>query len=125
MQEYMFKVFHAINGENVALILFFIGVYGLLARRNIIKSIISLGIMQAASVLFFVSINAADVNQPPIGVVFGNSVADPLPQALMITAVVIGVSITALCLIMFITQYHVYGSTNWNRVRRNRKRMEI
>lgn len=114
-----------INGENTALILFFIGVYGLVARRNVIKSIMSLGIMQAAAVLFFVSINASQAVQAPIGKVLSGNSADPVPQALMITAVVIGVSITALCLTMFITQYHVYGSTNWNRVRRNRKRMEI
>lgn len=119
------EIIQHINGENTALILFFIGVYGLIARRNVIKSIMSLGIMQAAAVLFFISINATKSVQAPIGKVLHENSADPVPQALMITAVVIGVSITALCLTMFITQYHVYGSTNWNRVRRNRKRMEI
>lgn len=114
-----------ITGENTAVVLFFIGVYGLTARRNIIKSIMSLGIMQAAAILFFITINGTTTSPPPIGQTLANQPADPLPHALMITAVVIGVSVTALCLTMFITQYHTYGSTNWNRVRRRRKEMEL
>ncbi len=114
-----------ITGENTALVLFFIGVYGLCARRNIIKTIISLGIMQAAAILFFVSMGSPNPSGPPIGQVLGPQVADPLPHALMITAVVIGVSVTALCLTMFISQYHGYGTTNWNRVRRKRRELEL
>lgn len=104
-----------ITEENTAIVLFFIGVYGLIARRNIIKSIMSLAIMQAAIVLFFLSINSADT--PPIGQVLSGSVSDPLPQALMITAVVIGMSITGVSLIMFITTYNVFKSTNWNKIK--------
>lgn len=113
-----------ITGENTALVLFFIGVYGLTARRNILKSIISLGIMQGAIILFFVSIHASIDNIPPIGSSFPILPADPLPQALMITAVVIGVSITAVSLTMFITVYHKYGSTNWNKVRLKRRNID-
>jgi multicomponent Na+:H+ antiporter subunit C len=112
-----------ITGENVSLILFFVGVYGLTARRNIIKSIIGLGIMQAAIILFFITVNASVDDVPPIGVVTGAQVADPVPQALMITAVVIGVSITAVSLTMFISLYHKYGSTNWNKVKRKRREL--
>lgn len=113
--------FDLINGENIAIILFFIGVYGLAARRNIIKSIMSLGIMQAAIILFFVSIHASTVSPPPIGRVFQTPPADPVPQALMITAVVIGISVTAVSLTMFITLYKKYGTTNWNKVKRKRE----
>lgn len=101
--------------------IFFIGVYGLTARRNILKSIISLGIMQAAIILFFVSMHANVEDVPPIGRSFSVMPADPVPQALMITAVVIGVSVTAVSLTMFITIYHKYGSTNWNKVRIKRR----
>lgn len=112
-----------ITGENIALILFFVGVYGLTARRNIIKSIIGLGIMQAAIILFFVTVNASVDDLPPIGLATRVGVADPVPQALMITAVVIGVSVTAVSLTMFISLYHKYGSTNWNKVKRKRREL--
>jgi multicomponent Na+:H+ antiporter subunit C len=105
-----------ITEENTAIILFFVGVYGLVARRNMMKSIMSLAIMQAAIILFFLSINAA--SYPPIGESATLSASDPLPQALMITAVVIGMSIIGVSLIMFNTTYNVFKSTNWNKVKR-------
>jgi multicomponent Na+:H+ antiporter subunit C len=113
-----------ISGETISLILFFIGVYGICARRNIIKTIVALSIMQAAIVLFFVSIGD-DTKHAPIGTKIFLSqnietLADPLPQALMITAIVIGISVTALCLTMFISLFHKYGTTNWTKVKRKR-----
>lgn len=115
-----------INGENVSFILFFIGLYGLCARRNVLKSIISLAIMQAGLILFFLSINAEKYTLPPIGEQVANQphVADPVPQALMITAVVVGISVTATSLTMFISLYHKYGSTNWNRIKRKRGELD-
>lgn len=113
-----------ISGETIGLILFFIGVYGVCARRNIIKTIVSLSIMQAAIVLFFVSIGN-EASNAPIGTEAFltqniETLADPLPQALMITAIVIGISVTALCLTMFISLFHKYGTTNWGKVKRKR-----
>ena len=121
----LYKIYDAINAENISIILFFIGVYGLCARRNILKSIISLSLMQAAIILFFISIGHSADTIAPIGteLISMPAVADPLPQALMITAVVVGVSVTALSLTMFITLYHKYGTTNWGKV--HKKREEI
>ena len=115
----------AITGENISIILFFIGVYGVCARRNIIKTIIALSIMQASVILFFVSI-ADEASNPPIGSEAFlknnlNTLADPVPQALMITAIVIGISVTALCLTMFVTLFHKYGTTNWKKVKLKRE----
>lgn len=108
-----------LNGYTIALALFFIGVYGLLARRNIIKSIMSFGVIQAAIILFFLNINIPENAMPPIGDT--PNMADPLPQALMITAIVIGVAVTAVGLTMFISLYHHYGTTNWKKVVAKRK----
>jgi len=108
-------------GEIIALVLFCIGFYGLLARRNIIRTIISLGIIQVAIILFFLAIDFQENMLPPIGVDNPSLVVDPLPQALMITAIVIGVSVTAVALTMFISLYHRYGSTNWMKVKKKRR----
>lgn len=110
-----------INGETAAIVLFFLGLYGIIARRNIVKTVISIGIMESAVILFFISANYVQGGLPPIGDVNPERMVDPMPQALMITAIVIGVSVTAVSLTMFITLYHKYGSTNWSKV--NRKRM--
>lgn len=115
-----------INGENISIVLFFIGVYGVCARRNIFKTIMGLSIMQAGLILFFLSIHASVGDVPPIGQDIMNelAVSDPVPQALMITAVVVGISTTAVSLTMFISLYHKYGTTNWNKVKTKRGEME-
>ena len=109
-----------INAQNTAIVIFFIGVYGLCARRNIIKAIISLGIMGGGAILFFLSVNRGPDSMPPIFNGDSSVMADPLPQALVITAIVIGVSVTAVALIMFIAMYHKYGTTNWLKAMRHR-----
>jgi multicomponent Na+:H+ antiporter subunit C len=109
-----------LNGEMVSIILFFIGVYGIIARRNIIKTIISIGVMETAVILFFITINYSEGSVPPIGNTLKANIADPLPQALMITAIVIGVAVTAVSLTMFVTLYHKYGTTNWEKVIKRR-----
>lgn len=110
-----------INGETVGIGLFFIGIYGLLARRNIIKTVISLGIIQSAIVLFFLTINFEVGRIPPLGDATSATAVDPVPQALMITAIVIGVAVTAVSLTMFISLYHHYGTTNWLKVINKRR----
>lgn len=111
-----------IDGEIISLILFFIGVYGLIARRNMVKAIISLGVMQSAIILYFLSAGALAHPAPPIGdVSTAAAVADPLPQAMMITDIVIGIGTTAVALTMVIHLYHQYGTTNWLRAKWKRK----
>lgn len=106
-------------GEITAIIIFFIGVYGVIARRNIVKTVLSIGIMETAVILFFVSSGGMGAERAPI---LGEGVAaDPYPQALMITAIVIGVGVTAVALTMFINLYHKYGTTNWEKARKVRK----
>lgn len=104
------------NGETVAIALFCIGLYGLLARRNIIKTVISIAIMESATILFFLTIGFSHERVPPIGEDNFLMRVDPVPQALMITAIVIGVAVTAVALTMFISLYHRYGTTNWKKV---------
>lgn len=110
-----------INGESISILLFFVGVYGLIARRNIIKSIMSISIMQVAIILYFITANIAPGSVPPIGDLAQTlEVADPLPQALMITDIVIGIGVTAASLTMFIHLYHRFGSTNWQKIMKKR-----
>lgn len=110
-----------LNGETVAIALFCIGLYGLLARRNIIKTVISIGIIQSATILFFLTIGFTENALPPIGTQNTSRMVDPVPQALMITAIVIGVAVTAVALTMFMSLYHRYGTTNWKKVIHKRR----
>ncbi len=116
---------HLITGENVAILLFFIGLYGIFSSRRMLKTIISISIMEVGAVTFYLTIGASPEDVPPIdvstaGEAVVTGIADPLPQALMITAIVIGVAVTAIALCMFINLYHLYGNSDWKQVHKMR-----
>lgn len=109
------------NGENVSIMLFFIGIYGVILRRSIIKSVISIIVMETAVILFFLTINFDEASSPPIGSEVQAAIADPLPQAFMITAIVIGIAVTAVSLTMANTINDRYGTSNWKELTFKRK----
>jgi len=90
-----------------------LGIYGMATSRHLIKSVIFLNVLEASVILFFLRLFTSDPGAVPI--LNGNNGAyvDPLPQALMITAIVIGASVTALTLMMSIKLYHQYGTLDW------------
>lgn len=101
--------------EIIAAALFFISFYGLIKDNDLIKSIISIAIMEVSVVLFFLGIVFAPGNVPPIGRDLESSaVVDPLPQALVITAIIIGAAVNAINVVMFISVYKQYKITDWN-----------
>jgi multicomponent Na+:H+ antiporter subunit C len=110
-----------ISARNISILIFFVGFCGLIIHRNIIKSIVCLGIMQAAIMLFFITAAYVPGSVPPIDAPIGTVVSDPLPQALMITDIVIGVGVTAMALTMFIHLYHEYGTKDWRKAAAKRE----
>ncbi|MEX1308706.1 MAG: cation:proton antiporter subunit C [Eubacteriales bacterium] len=108
-------------GEITAIIIFFIGIYGIIARRNIVKTVISFGVMETGVILFFIAGGFGSEKAPILlDTTDIATVADPIPQALMITAIVIGIGVTAVALTMFINLYHKFGTTNWEKAREAR-----
>ena len=91
--EYMFAV-----------TLFMLGMYALVIKKNFIKKIIGLGIITTGIHLFIISIGFKAGGTVPIITnlsklaEFNAFAVDPLPQALVLTSIVIDVSITALAL---------------------------
>jgi len=112
----IFIPFSKAEPEYFAIALFFISFYGLITSRNIIKSVISIGLMEIAVVMFLLSIGYFEGIRPPIGENLNNT-ADPLPQAMVITAIVIGITVTAVNLTMLISLYRQDKSTDWDIVK--------
>ncbi len=89
-----------------------IGIYGMIVCRNMIRKVISLGILETGTTMFFVGVSAATGLTAPVvpGLDnLGSSFADPVPQALIITGIVINFSILCLLLvftIMLMNRYH-------------------
>ena len=96
-------------------ILFFIGFYGLLVSKTMVKSVIAIGLMETAVILFFLTIGYGGGDRPPILPIAGQA-ADPLPQALMITAIIISICVTAVNLVMVISLYRRHQTAEWKTV---------
>ena len=94
--------------ENISMaagfLLLMVGIWGIISQRNIIKMIISFSIVDTSIHLLLVSIGYIRNRTAPIigeGVTITDAatqITDPVPQALVLTAIVIGVGITALLL---------------------------
>ena len=96
----------------LCLVLFSIGLYCVLRKRNLIKIIIGLGIIEYAVNLFFALVGYRTEGRSPIlaqDQVIKNMV-DPIPQALVLTAIVIGLAVTALIVAIAIRIYEKYGT---------------
>ena len=100
--------------------LIFIGLYIILTKRNLIKVIIGLSILDTGINLFLIAIGYITGGTAPIFEKSGMKVTrmvDPVPQALVLTAIVIGVAILALALSLAIRLYHHYGTLNLRKIR--------
>jgi len=98
----------------VSVVLFFIGVVGLIVRKNMMISVISVGIMDTAIILFFISIISSEGRVAPMMAEHVTHSVDPVGHALVLTSIVIGVSIKAIILIMILNLYRNYGTLDWD-----------
>lgn len=98
----------------VALILILVGFYGLLTNRHIIKMLVAVNVIEIGINLFIISIGYGENRLAPILTAVNPSAGlgfvDPLPQALVLTAIVIGVGTTALGLAIARSIYSKYGT---------------
>jgi len=103
----------------LCLVLFCVGIYGLLSKRNIIKMIVGLIIAEHAVNLFFILVAYRRNGRAPIlsADVPITQMVDPLPQALVLTAIVIGLATTALLVALAIRIYGKYGTYDIAKIR--------
>ena len=86
--------------EAFVFITILIGFLGILLKKNLIMKIISMDVMSTGVVAYYVVVSAREglftpiVTDSPSG-----AYADPVPQAVILTAIVIGFSIQALMLV--------------------------
>ena len=94
-------------------IVMLVAIYGLISSTNIIKSVFSATMLESGLILLF--LNLGTLNGGIIPIFEGVSIAmvDSIPQALMITTIVIGSTVTSLALIISIKVFHNNGSIDW------------
>ncbi len=113
----------------IAMLLVTLGLYCLLSKRNLIKLIIGLSVMTDGIHLFLISLGyraggtAAIVSGEMLSNIpeFAQQAVDPLPQALVLTSIVINICILALALSLSIHVYRHYGTLDSSEIRRLQK----
>ena len=110
-----------INNYNywIFVILLVVGLYSMMTKNNLMKKLIGMNIFQWAIILFFISIGAKrGATIPVIAGANGHDTqaivaraadyVNPLPHALMLTAIVVGIATTGIALALLIAMYQQY-----------------
>jgi len=96
------------------------GVY-LMLRRRLAQIIIGLGLLTNAANLLIFTAGGLVRGRPPIipegTSAFAGEMADPLPQALILTAIVIGFGVLAFALVLAYRTYQSVGSDDVDQMR--------
>ncbi len=93
-------------------VLLMVGLYAVITRGNLIKKLLGLSIFQSAVFLMYITMDKVAGGTAPIlqanapDQVYSN----PLPQVLILTAIVVGVSTTALGLALVVRIRETYGT---------------
>jgi multicomponent Na+:H+ antiporter subunit C len=110
-----------------AVALFSIGLYAVLVKRNLIKMVMGLSLMESSTYLFLISLayrakSTAPVllgpprSETPASLSKGN-VADPVLQNFCLTAIVIGVAVTGVFLAVTVRIVQHYRTLDSDKVR--------
>jgi multicomponent Na+:H+ antiporter subunit C len=107
----MIEVFGLFNYWVFAILLT-TGLYALIAKTNLVKKMIGLAMFQSAVFLLYITMDKVEGGTAPI---LRNDVPDqiysnPLPQVLILTAIVVGIATLALGLSIVVRIYEAYGT---------------
>jgi len=102
----------------LAIVLLAVGVYAIACKRNLIKVILGVMIADYAVNLFLILMGyrtgagGAPIRTPAMDTAekFAAASVDPLPQALILTSIVIGLGMTALMAALAVRLHEKYGT---------------
>ena len=88
-------------------VLVLVGLYGMLVKTHFVRKLMAMNVMQVGVIVFFVSLAVRAGGTPPIEIELQAArtevaYANPLPHALMLTAIVVSVSTTGVALALLI-----------------------
>lgn len=94
------------------ILLMVIGLYMMIANANLVKKVIGLNLFQTSVFLFFIAAayvtGGSPAIVPPDG--SGGPYVSPLPHVIVLTAIVVGVSLTAVALALIVRIHEEYGT---------------
>jgi len=94
----------------VVIFLMMIGLYATIYSRNLIKKVIGINIFQISVFLFYIAMSKVKHGTAPILWDKSHVYDNPLPHVLILTAIVVSVSTTAVALALIINIHKEYGT---------------
>lgn len=87
-----------------------ISLFGIIVSKNLLKKLIMLAILQTNVIFFFISIGYKTGKSSPFYKAEIFEYVNPLPQVLMLTAIVVGISLVSIGLALLIKISEKYNS---------------
>jgi multicomponent Na+:H+ antiporter subunit C len=94
----------------IVIFLMMAGFYVVIARGNLIKKLVGLNVFQASVFVLYISMGKVTGGTAPIIVEGVTNYSNPLPHVLILTAIVVGISTTALGLGLVVRIRQAYGT---------------
>jgi multicomponent Na+:H+ antiporter subunit C len=115
------EAFLVSRGAHVAYALLVgVGLFVLVDADSLVRKVVGLNLFQTGVFLFFVtSAFRADGRAPLLST--GGPYVNPLPHVLILTAIVVGVSVTAVALALVLRVYDEYGTFSEAEIREARR----
>jgi multicomponent Na+:H+ antiporter subunit C len=97
----------------IAVSILMLGLYGVIANRNLVHKLICLGVFQAAIFLLYISVAYVYGSRFPIIKDVGNAplvITNPLPHVLILTGIVVGVATLAVGIALALRIKETFGT---------------
>ena len=101
----------------IIMILMMTGLYTVIAKGNLIKKVIGLGIFQVSVIMFFVSMGKVRGGTAPIVGEGFEVFSNPVPHVLMLTAIVVAVATLAFALALVVRIKEAYDTIEEDEIR--------
>ena len=96
----------------IVVVLMMTGLWIIVAHGNLVKKLVGLNVFQVSVILFYVTIGKVDGGTAPIVTADATVYSNPLPHVLMLTAIVVGVAVTAVGLALVVRIREAYGTVD-------------
>ncbi len=128
----MEKLLHEIMGKYnywLYIVLMMIGLYGMIAKNNLIKKLVGMNIFQTAIILFYISMGYKKGGTLPIieiphghhtiapSAINIDKYINPLPHVLMLTAIVVSVATFGVAVAVALKIYKEYNTLEEDEIR--------
>jgi multicomponent Na+:H+ antiporter subunit C len=103
----------------VAIWLFLVGLYGIVSSRNLVRTILSLTVVQSSTYVVLLAVGYHTGATAPIfaDIPAVTSTVDPVVQVLVLTDIVIEATVTALLLALAVQAHKRFGSLDPSELR--------